>query len=380
MLVFLTWSGDRSKAVATALRDCLRLICNSFQPWMSERDIAKGAPWFPEILDTLGKCGAGIVCITPENQDERWLLFESGAVVKSVPERRLAIPYLYGLKPSDLRPPLKEIQAAKNAQDENENWQVVQSLYGALPVAEKTINETELRTAFEMVWAGKLKPLLDSIPPPAAPSSAAAVPDPNVELLALVRELVERDRERARVEGRTGSLAGRGRLPSLRLRGALSDFVSVDEMLANLSDDEQKALFRGVVAQGATAGASVAARPGRAVSTSDPSGAGGMLSGPLSPDDQEFVSEHIAEGRAFRKYGALDKAQDQFEAVLGRFPDNIEAARELVEVLKEKGDSAAAERVLRVMAEVHRLKGEADKVASATAEADALAGPSPAKG
>ncbi len=99
------------------------------------------------------------------------------------------------------------------------------------------------------------------------------------------------------------------------------------------------------------------------------------LSGPLSPDDQEFISEHLAEGRVFRKYGLGDKAKDQFEAVLGRFPDNIEALQELFEIYKEKGDAPAQAQKLRVMAEVHRLKGETDKAARATADADALVGP-----
>jgi tetratricopeptide (TPR) repeat protein len=97
------------------------------------------------------------------------------------------------------------------------------------------------------------------------------------------------------------------------------------------------------------------------------------LSGPLSPDDQEFISEHLAEGRVFRKYGLGDKAKDQFEAVVGRFPDNVEALSELADLFKEKGDAPAAAQRLRVLAEVHRLKGEADKSAAASAEAEKLA-------
>ena len=61
------------------------------------------------------------------------------------------------------------------------------------------------------------------------------------------------------------------------------------------------------------------------------------LSGPPSPDDQEFISEHLAEGRVFRKYGLGDKARDQFEAVLGRFPDNLEALSELGRHLQGEG-------------------------------------------
>jgi tetratricopeptide (TPR) repeat protein len=123
-----------------------------------------------------------------------------------------------------------------------------------------------------------------------------------------------------------------------------------------------------------------AARPvpsaeGQAAAKAGGRAAGIELSGPLSPDDQEFISEHLAEGRVFRKYGLGDKAKDQFDAVLGRFPDNLEALQELAEIFKEKGDNAAAGQKLRVMAEVHRLKGEADKAAKADADADALVGP-----
>jgi tetratricopeptide (TPR) repeat protein len=102
------------------------------------------------------------------------------------------------------------------------------------------------------------------------------------------------------------------------------------------------------------------------------------LSGPLSADDKEFVEEHLNEGRVFRKYGLVDKARDQLEAVLGRFPDNLEALQELVDLHREKGDSAAAAQRLRVMAEVHRLKGEPDKAKRFDSEADALAPAPPA--
>jgi len=54
----------------------------------------------------------------------------------------------------------------------------------------------------------------------------------------------------------------------------------------------------------------------------------------LSPDDTEFVLEHLLVGRVFRKYGLNDKARDQFQAVLERFPYNVEALLELADTLK----------------------------------------------
>jgi tetratricopeptide (TPR) repeat protein len=101
--------------------------------------------------------------------------------------------------------------------------------------------------------------------------------------------------------------------------------------------------------------------------------AGIELSGPLTPDDLEFIGEHLAEGRVFRKYGLVEKARDQFEAVLGRFPDNLEALQELVGLHREKGETDAAARRLRTMAEVHRLKGDEPLAAKLDAEAGSLA-------
>ena len=99
------------------------------------------------------------------------------------------------------------------------------------------------------------------------------------------------------------------------------------------------------------------------------------LSGPLSAEDQEFIGEHLAEGRVFRKYGLGDKARDQFEAVLNRFPDNVEALQEVIDIHKEKGESDAAARRLRVLGQVLRLKGDKARAAAAEEEADRLASP-----
>jgi tetratricopeptide (TPR) repeat protein len=113
-----------------------------------------------------------------------------------------------------------------------------------------------------------------------------------------------------------------------------------------------------------------------------PAGRAGALelSPPPSVDDEEFIREHLGEGRIFRKYGLGDKAKDQFEAVLARFPDNLEALQELVELHREKGESEAAAQRLRVMAEVQRLRGNSGKAAQLDAEADSHgAPPAPAK-
>ncbi|MCG6924221.1 MAG: tetratricopeptide repeat protein [Acidobacteria bacterium] len=102
------------------------------------------------------------------------------------------------------------------------------------------------------------------------------------------------------------------------------------------------------------------------------------LSGPLSPEDQEFVDEHLSEGRVFRKYGLTDKARDQFEAALNRFPDNLDARRELIDLHRERDELEKVATHLRALAQVLRLTG--DEAGAAEAEASAAEAVAPEAG
>jgi len=98
-----------------------------------------------------------------------------------------------------------------------------------------------------------------------------------------------------------------------------------------------------------------------------------VASGPLSEEDREFIDEHLAEGKVFRKYGLVDKAADQFESIVARFPDHVDARRELRDVYREKGAKAKAAEHCMALAEIHRQKGDAAAAASFEEEARELA-------
>src|ERR1700722_16316228 len=105
MKVFLSWSGETSKRVATTLRDWLPNVIQAIDPWMSSEDIAKGARWSSKIATELATTNAGIVCVTPDNSGAPWLNFEASALSKSV-EKEMVCPYLFRMKPSDVTGPL----------------------------------------------------------------------------------------------------------------------------------------------------------------------------------------------------------------------------------------------------------------------------------
>lgn len=67
MKVFISWSGERSRKVAELLDDWLQCVIQAPEPWMSSKDIDRGALWFTEISDQLAGTGIGIVCLIKEN-------------------------------------------------------------------------------------------------------------------------------------------------------------------------------------------------------------------------------------------------------------------------------------------------------------------------
>src|SRR5215470_12920914 len=81
--VFLSWSKDRSKAVAQALSEWLPDVIQEIQPWIST-SIPAGARWGKDIAAALATIKLGIICVTYENQHEPWLLFEAGALAKTL--------------------------------------------------------------------------------------------------------------------------------------------------------------------------------------------------------------------------------------------------------------------------------------------------------
>lgn len=84
MKVFISWSGEKSKVAALALRDWIPNIIQAAEPWMSEIDIGAGERWNPKVSGELKESNYGIVCLTKDNLDAAWIHFEIGALAKTV--------------------------------------------------------------------------------------------------------------------------------------------------------------------------------------------------------------------------------------------------------------------------------------------------------
>jgi TIR domain len=82
--VFLSWSGERSRIMAAALRDWLPLVLYYVRPWVSGKDIQAGERWSLEVGKKLEESNFGILCLTKDNLNAPWMLFEAGALSKAI--------------------------------------------------------------------------------------------------------------------------------------------------------------------------------------------------------------------------------------------------------------------------------------------------------
>lgn len=182
MAVLIGWSGERSKAVAQALRDWLPNVCQALEVWMSEHDIQVGARWEEELNTRLQKSAIGIFCLTPENLRAEWVLFEAGAVGGMV-GRAGVIPYLYGLAPSDVGQPLGQFQCATA-----DKTGTLKALHSINRDAATGLSEQQLERSFEKWWP-ELEESLRHIP---ERQDAPTAHRPERALLEEILQLVRR--------------------------------------------------------------------------------------------------------------------------------------------------------------------------------------------
>ncbi len=156
MDIFISWSGERSKAVASALADLLPQAAQHIKPWMSAHDVAAGTRWADQLHTQLSNTSFGVICLTPENVNAPWLLFEAGMLAKGVSGASV-VPYCVGFDAEEVPFPLQQFQGV-NA-DEEGTRKLLRSLNLA---GGGSLANSQLDRVFDRWWPD-LKARIDSI-------------------------------------------------------------------------------------------------------------------------------------------------------------------------------------------------------------------------
>jgi hypothetical protein len=146
MKTFISWNGERSKLIATHLKEWLPLVLYYVDPWFSERDIEAGERWFHSVSKGLSESNFGIICLTPENLSAPWIIFESGALAKSLDTSRV-IPLVLDLDFSAISGPLAQFQSKKISKEGI--FDIVTSIQKCY---DNPVDDSRLKHLFDSLW------------------------------------------------------------------------------------------------------------------------------------------------------------------------------------------------------------------------------------
>lgn len=145
--IFISWSGDLSKALGEAVRDWIPKVLQSVKPYFTPDDIEKGVRWAKEIGEELASSQLGIICLTQDNQHSPWILFEAGALSKNLEESKVC-PILFNFDTTELKGPLSSFQATKFNKDDFRK--LVESINNSCN--ESKLDQKSLDETFDMWW------------------------------------------------------------------------------------------------------------------------------------------------------------------------------------------------------------------------------------
>ena len=225
MDIFISWSGEKSKAVANALKEWIPDVLQNVNPWMSESNIRAGARWLDEVGKSLENMSFGIICLTRANATAPWVLFESGAISKSVTKGNVC-PYLIDMETQDIPAgPLIQFQSVKA--DKEGTYKLISSINNALSEVQQGfhLSKEKLQKSFE-VWWPKLEENLSALPKESVEKPVRDTDEMIEEILEIVRgisrKLPEQKDFKEYVDAYSNAQEGFNALTTLFKKGGIS--------------------------------------------------------------------------------------------------------------------------------------------------------------
>ena len=157
------------------------MVVHQVDPWISGRDIDPGQRWALALGRELAQSDFAVICLTAENTRSPWILFEAGAVARSLEAR--VVPLLFGIQASQLDGPLSQFQSVQS--DRAGIERLVSILYD---VGKSGLEASQRDLVFKQLWPvleERLETLIDQ-------ARTAAVVESPTDLIAELAESPER--------------------------------------------------------------------------------------------------------------------------------------------------------------------------------------------
>lgn len=211
MKIFISWSGDKSRKCAEAIRDWIPAVLQMVSPYFTPTDVEKGARWSVDIAKELDSSQFGIICVTRDNLHADWILFEAGALSKSLDKSNVC-PIIFGISNTDLSGPLKQFQST--GFEKSEFQKLINTINNKL--GDKKLPSKILDVVFDKWWP-ELQDKVDAI---------LSITEEPKEPVRSERELIEEILTLTRENARTNN---RHAFSSKAIREILNVFVELHD-------------------------------------------------------------------------------------------------------------------------------------------------------
>jgi hypothetical protein len=167
--IFVSWSGERSRSAALGLKSLLVDVLGESLDVFISAHMDPGVVWVHELGKELEGSDFGILCLTRDNLQSPWLLFEAGAIAKNFGAARV-VPYL--VDALVLTGPLNQFQHVRA-----DRQGTLRLLEGINALRAKPMQLDRLHRSFDKWWAD-LEQTLANLP--AATHPATDISDRNL--------------------------------------------------------------------------------------------------------------------------------------------------------------------------------------------------------
>ncbi|MXN51893.1 hypothetical protein GR158_12245 [Shinella sp. AETb1-6] len=146
MRIFASWSGEESKQIAELLKSWIPCVIQDAEVYVSSQDIGKGERWLASVSNNLAEIDFGIIVVTKTNVAAPWILFEAGALSKSV--KGIVAPLLCGVENFEAaKSPLTQFQYARPVAEEMKDLMLQINTFCAKP-----LDQTRVEASFNKWW------------------------------------------------------------------------------------------------------------------------------------------------------------------------------------------------------------------------------------
>ncbi|QXE89245.1 toll/interleukin-1 receptor domain-containing protein [Geomonas subterranea] len=182
--VFISWSGEKSRRIGEVFRTWLPSVLQFVQPYFTPEDIEKGAKWNGDISRNLEESKIGIICLTKENTEKPWIMFEAGALSKNLESSKI-LTLLCGITPTDVSGPLIHFQSTQL--QKKDLRLMLEAINNS--AQDFKLSQDQLENTFEMCWPALEKKIQEVLELSTEPQSERIEKEIIEETLDIVRTM-----------------------------------------------------------------------------------------------------------------------------------------------------------------------------------------------